>query len=182
MIDPAASAAARLRALRQDFDQGFAAPDAAPALEQENLIAIRIQGDRYGLSVREIRGVAVAGKLVALPSRSPGLLGLTGIRGAIIPVYSLAVLLGYPKAGGAPRWLALCGANEPVALGLGDFEGYVRVPTSALLPPDRKGRAHVHRFVQAGDIVRAIVSVASVLSSIQKSSGPKEPFGEGGIA
>jgi purine-binding chemotaxis protein CheW len=171
-MDISAAAAARLADLRQDFDQVFAAPAAAAAQEQESLIALRIEGDLYGLSIREIAGVAVAGRLVPLPSRRPGLLGLTGIRGAVIPVYSLAVLLGYPKAGETVRWLALCGAKEPLALALGEFEGYLRVPKTALHAPDREARKHVHCFAQAGEVVRAIVSVASVVSSIQGSLGP----------
>jgi hypothetical protein len=159
--DISAAAAARLADLRQDFDQVFAAPVADQAQEQESLIALQIEGDLYGLSVREITGVAVAGKMVPLPSRSRGLLGLTGIRGAVLPVYSLAVLLGYPKAGESVRWLAL-----------GEFEGYVRVPKTALHAHDREARKHVHRFAQAGEVVRAIISVASVVSSLQGSLAP----------
>jgi len=170
VTEHSASAAGRLTALRQEFDQVFAAPDATPAEDQESLIAVRIGGDRYGLSVREITGVAVAGKLVALPSRSPGLLGLAGIRGAVVPVYSLAVLLGYPKAGESVRWLALCGAREPLALALGNFEGYIRVPKSALYAPDRETRKHIHQLAQTGGDIRALVSITSLVSEIQSKA------------
>jgi chemotaxis signal transduction protein len=169
------SAEARLADLRRDFDQVFAAPAAGQAQDEENLIAFRVGDDLYGLSVREITGVAVAGRLVALPSRSPGLVGLAGIRGAVIPVYSLAVILGYPKAGETVRWLALSGEKEPLALALGDFEGYLRVPTSDLHVPDRASRTHVHQFARTGGVVRAIVSVASVMSSIQGTKGSEGP-------
>jgi len=167
MTDISAAASARLADLRRDFDQVFAAPDAAQAKEQENLIGLRIEKDHYGISVPEIGGVAAAGKLVAMPSRSPGFLGLTGIRGTVIPVYSLAVLLGYPKAEEDVRWLAVCGAKEPLALALGSFEGYLRISRTDVHAPDRDARRHVHRFAQAGDVVRAIVSIASVVSTIQ---------------
>ncbi len=174
MTELSAAAAARLTALRQDFDQVFAAPYAVQAEEHESLITLRMGGDRYALSVREITSVAVAGKLVALPSRSPGLLGLTGIRGAVVPVYSLSVLLGYPKAAETVRWLALCGAKEPLAFALGDFEGYVRVPNSAFHAPDREARKHVHRFAQAGEVIRAIVNVSSLISEIQAKADIKQ--------
>lgn len=170
MTEDSAPASAKLAALRQDFDQVFAGPYAAQAEERESLIALRIEGDRYGLSVREITGVAVAGKLVALPSRSPGLLGLTGIRGAIVPVYSLATLLGYSKVGETVRWLALSGVKESLALALGEFEGYIRVPKSAFHAPDREARRHVHRFVLAGEAIRAIVNVSSILLEIQSKA------------
>jgi chemotaxis signal transduction protein len=166
------AAAVSLADLRQTFDQVFAAAGADQVQEHESLIALRIEGDLYGLDVREIAGVAVAGRVVPLPSRSPGLLGLTGVRGAVIPVYSLSVLLGYPKAVESVRWLALCGAKEPLALALGDFEGYARVPKTALHAPDRDVRRHVHRFAKSGDVIRAIVSIASIVSSIQGSLDP----------
>jgi len=172
MTDLSVSAAARLAKLRQDFDQVFAEPIAPKSQEEENLIALRIGGDCYGLLVREIGAVAAAGKLVALPSRSPGFVGITGIRGSVVPVYSLAVLLGYPKQEEAFRWLALAGAKESLALGLGDYEGYLRVPKAALYAPDRAARRHVESFAQTGGRVRAIVSVASIVSSIQGTSGP----------
>jgi purine-binding chemotaxis protein CheW len=173
MTDTSAAASARLADLRRDFDQVFAAPHAGQAKDEENLIGLRIEGDHFGLSVLEIVGVAVAGKIVAMPCRSPGFLGLTGIRGAVIPVYSLAVLLGYPKAEEDVHWLAVCGAKEPLALAWGSFEGYLRISRTDSHASDRDARRHVHRFVQAGDVVRAIVSIASVVSSIQGT--PERP-------
>jgi chemotaxis signal transduction protein len=172
MTDLSPSAAARLASLRQDFDQVFASPAGAEAGEMESLIALRLEGDAYGFSVAEISQMTVAGKLVAIPSRSPGLLGVAGIRGAVIPVYSLAVLLGYPKAEASVRWLALAGGKEPLALGLGDYEGYLRVPKAALVVPDRDAQKHVQSFVRANGAVRTIVSIASIVSSIQGSSSP----------
>jgi chemotaxis signal transduction protein len=162
----------RVAGLRRAFDQVFASTYAERSQEQESLLALRIEGDLYGLNVREIAGVAVAGRLVPLPSQSPGLLGLTGIRGAVVPVYSLAVLMGYPRVGETLGWLALSGAKDPLALALGEFDGYVRVPKTALHVPDRDARKHVHQFAQLGDVVRAIISVASVVSAIQGAVGP----------
>jgi len=156
--------------LRREFDQIFAAPRREKSEELENLLAIRIKGDSYALNVREISGVETAGPVVPLPSRNPALLGITGLRGGLVPVYSLAALLGYEPGRETQRWLALCGAREPLAFAIGVLEGYVRLSKADLHVPDREPRKHVHQFARIGEAVRAIVSIPSVISAIQTAS------------
>lgn len=159
----------RVREMRRAFDEAFAAPAREKTEETENILALRIKGDPYGLSVREIAGVATGGHLVPVPSRAPHLLGLTGIRGMLVPVYSLAGLLGYPPGPEAPHWLALWGARETIGLAVGEFEGYLQIPRSSLHAPDREARKHVHQLVQAGNVVRSMISVASVIAAVKQT-------------
>ena len=170
MSDQAADAARRLAQLRRDFDQAFAAPHEVEVEDVENLLAIRLQEEAYGLSTREITAVERAGSIVPLPSRSQGLIGIVGHRGAILPVYGLASLLGYDRSREAPRWLVVCGKRESLALAVGALEGYVQVAKGNFHPPDREARKYVHRFARVGDAVRAIVSVPSILEAIQGGS------------
>lgn len=167
MSDAPSDADGRLAELRRDFDRAFADPYPDEPEEVESLLAIRLQEDPYGLLVGEISAVDRAGSIVPLPSRSPGLIGIAGYRGAILPVYGLASLMGYERSPESPRWLVVCGKREPLALAVSELEGYVQVPKGSFHAPDQKARKHVQRFARIGETVRAIVSVPSVLEAIQ---------------
>lgn len=158
--------------LRLAFDQVFAVPPQARIEEFENLLALRIRGDLFALDVREIAGVEAAGTIVPLPSASPGCLGITGIRGGLVPVYSLALLLGYQADRDGSRLLAIPRTPDALALAMGDFEGYLRIPKSHLHEPQDASRKHVHRFADVGSTVRAVVSVPSVVAMIRNGAGP----------
>ena len=91
-------------ALRRAFDRSFAAlPAEAPPFE--DLLTVRAAGDTFALRLRDVAEL-IAGLLVApLPSATPHLLGLAGLRGGVVPVFSLASLLGAAGPAGAPRWV-----------------------------------------------------------------------------
>ncbi len=138
---------AKVAELRGVFDQARAAPFSSGAEEQtENLLAIRVSRDAYAIKVTEISGLATDRKIVAFPSSISELLGVAGIRGVLVPVYSLAALLGYDAEAGQVRWLALCGTEEPFALALGEFEGYMRVPRAQLYSAEQKDVARTHVY------------------------------------
>jgi chemotaxis signal transduction protein len=157
--------------LRNEFDRARAIPVSSETVEQiENLLAIRVSGDAFAIRLSEISGLATDRKIVALPSPIPELLGVAGIRGRLVPVYSLSALLGYGAAAGQGRWLALCGAEEPVGLAINDFEGYLRVPLARVYAAEKKDMvsAHITQVVRASDMVRAVVSIPLLMEIIQR--------------
>lgn len=158
--------------LRRGFDEARAIPFSEDAKEQaENLLAIRISGgDAYAIKVSEIAGLATGRKIVPVPGPIPELLGLAGIRGALVPVYSLSALLGYGSDAEQARWLALCGIERCFALAFHEFEGYLRVAQRELYPVDQKDacRIHVKEVARGPGAVRAVVSVALLRESIQE--------------
>ncbi len=170
MSDFTTSAEARVTEIRRAFDLSFALAPQAKNEETEDLIALRIRGDAYGLRVREIAAVAKAGRVVPLPSKTPELLGIAGIRGMVVPVYSLAVLLGYEPSREAPRWLALAGAGEPMALALGDFEGYLRLPRKDFHLPDRDPGQYIDQFARSGETVRSVIKIASIVAAVREGT------------
>ena len=160
--------------LRNAFDRERAAPFSSSASKQsEDLLALRVCRDAYALRVSEICGLITGRKIVAFPTPIPELLGVTGIRGALVPVYSLAALLGYPAEAEGTRWLVLCGAEEPVALAFGDFEGYLRVALTSLHGVEQKDvpRTHVERVVRTTDMVRAVVDIPLLREAIRRRCG-----------
>jgi chemotaxis signal transduction protein len=165
--------ARRLAELRDAFDRPFAEPPRAVAVETEDLLAIRIAGDPYALRVRDLTGLGSNRKIVPVPSSRAELLGLAGIRGNVVLVYSLPLLLGYGPGGGPPPWLALCGAPAPVALAFDELESFVRVRRTDLSgagPADGANR-HVMQVVRVGASVRRIVDTRSVLATVKPDAG-----------
>jgi chemotaxis signal transduction protein len=173
--------AAKAAELRNAFDGARALPFLSEVREQiENLLALRVAGDAFAIRLSEISGLATDRKLVAFPSPVPELLGVAAIRGRLVPVYSLAALLGYSAQSSQGRWLMLCGTEEPVGLAINDFEGYVRVPLAQVYTAEQKdaASAHVKHVVRAADMVRGVVSIPLIMEIIQRrcrSAGdPKE--------
>ena len=170
MNEASAPGLSRAAELRRAFDQTFAAPPGVAAEPLEDFLGVRVAGDLYALRVRELSALAKSGKIVPLPSRVPELLGLTGVRGALVPVYDLAALLGYGSAGENLRWLALCGAHDAIGLAFHEFEGHFRTSRSSVFAAERADakREHVAEFVRTGTAVRAILNLPSVLAAVEK--------------
>jgi purine-binding chemotaxis protein CheW len=79
----------------------------------------------------ELGGLFVDRPITPLPSPVPQLLGVAGFRGAVVPVYDLAALLGHRRAG-SPRWMVLTSGADAVALAFDSVAGHLRAP--GLLP------------------------------------------------
>jgi chemotaxis signal transduction protein len=162
---------AKAAELRKIFDQARAAPFFSGAEEKtEELLAIRVSRDAYAIRVSEIAGLITDRRIVAFPSPVPELLGVAGIRGALVPVYSLAMLLGYNAETERTRWLALCEIEEPVALGFSDFEAYLRVPLAQLYEAEQRDVAltSAQHVVRAPDLIRAVVSIPLLRQAIRE--------------
>ena len=182
MTDPSpGSRVAHLVAdLRRSFDQAFASPPRRAQDEVEPLLAIRVAGSPCALKVREIAGLATGRRIVPLPSRISELLGLAGIRGRLVPVYSLAALLGYGQGTAPERWLLQCGTDERFGLAFEEFEGYLRAPRSDVyvVSQAEAARRHVEEVVRVGAAVRPVVDVASVMEAVKGRGGLGSPSKE----
>lgn len=169
-MSDAPSLSGTLGQLREEFDKVFASP-ANPSLGQtNNLLAVRVAGIPYAIRMREIAGLYSKRKVVPLPSPSRALLGIAGVRGEIIPVYSLAALLGHPQDQEQTKWIALCGSGETAGLAFSQIEGYFPIDLADIHEANEAvgGRVHVREVAQFGGIVRAVLDVPSVLETIKK--------------
>jgi chemotaxis signal transduction protein len=163
--------ASKAEELRNAFDRARAIPFSTRAVEQvESLLSIRVSGDRYAIRVSEISGLANDRKVVAFPTPISELLGVAGIRGGLVSVYSLALLLGYSREVDQARWIVLCGAEEPVGLAFSDLEGYLRVPLTQVYATDQRdaARVHIKHVVRAADLVCAVVSIPEMVELIKR--------------
>ena len=157
----------RVAELREAFDRSFAQAPSTEAAAVENLLAIKLGADPYVLRMSEVSGLFADKKVTRLPSPVSELSGIAGFRGAVLPVYDLAMLLGYPRAI-SPRWLVVI-AVTPVAVAFEEFDGYVTPREEAVAPEPQAGARgrHVREVVQTADLVRPLISLASVLEWIR---------------
>lgn len=170
----------RVTGLREAFDRSFAQAPSREVAAVENLLAIRVGADPYVLRMTEVSGLFADKKVTRLPSPVSELSGIAGFRGAVLPVYDLAMLLGYPRAI-SPRWLVVI-AVTPVALAFDSFDGYLKVRDAAIVPearPEERER-HVREVVQTVDLVRPLISLASVLEWI-RSRASRDGLAKGAI-
>src|ERR1035441_2192420 len=159
--------------LRQAFDLSFALPPPQGSQEVEDLLAIRVAGDPYAIRLLEIAGMVAGRRVVAVPAVTRDLLGLAGIRGGVVPVFGLASILGYGQPPGSPRWMILCGVEEPIALAFSDFEGYLRLPKSSLHADEnlRATRQYVNQVASTEAEARAVISIPLIVATIRNRIG-----------
>lgn len=164
--------AASADALRAAFDAAFARPARAPDADTVALLAIRVAGAPMAVRVLETAGLMQVRPIVPVPGRRPELLGVSGVRGALVPVYSLARLLGRGDDD-PPRWLVLAatGGGERVGLAVATFERHLVSPAGDLRPATASGpgEPHAPELLVADGAVRPVLSVASLLKKITGS-------------
>ena len=164
--------------LRLEFDNAFAASPAGAGEVRESLIALRVAGEALAVKTLHITGVTKGRRIVPVPSRVPGLLGLTALRGAVLPVYDLAALLGLPAAGEG-SWLLLTTPETPIGLTFDEFEGQIEIERACLYESDSSGsRKHLRLIAKVGAAHRAVIDIPGIVEEIRKTAGLMDPVKE----
>jgi chemotaxis signal transduction protein len=170
-----ADAFERAAELRERFDRAFASPPPQPPAETEELLLVRVGGDPYAIRLREIAGLIARRTIVPIPSAAPGMLGLAGIRGEIVPVFGLSSILGYPPEAEPPGWLLACGSKEPIAFGVTEFEGNLRLASSCVRDEARVARGYSSQIADSGTVARPIIDLPLVVAAIRERFGHDRP-------
>jgi chemotaxis signal transduction protein len=178
-VTPSISLEQHVIDLRRAFDCSFAVASMSAVDAAEDMIAIRVAGDPYALRLVELSGLVAAQRIAALPSRNAAVTAIAGVRGSLIPVCSLAVLLGYAPGRSALSWLALSGGVETMALGFEQWEGVLRVRREDVHAVDRgEVRPHVQHVARVGDLVRPVIHVHAALKALKFNADPVGPTKE----
>jgi chemotaxis signal transduction protein len=83
-----------LREMRDSFDDSFAnAPPILENNEKEDFLVIQIYQDQYAVQVNELKALQIKKKIIPIPCENKSLLGLAGMQGQVIPIFSLASIL-----------------------------------------------------------------------------------------
>jgi chemotaxis signal transduction protein len=169
MSDLSSPWADRAAKLRLAFDRSFAERPKLEAAAGEDFLAVRLGAAAHAIRLSEISGLVADKRIINVPGRDGALLGIAGFRGAIVPVYGLQMLLGYPMMVGAPRWLVIA-SGAPVAFALDAFEGHFRVSRDAILSHEAGGgpRDFVREVVSDRRVTRSIVHLPSAIDALKK--------------
>jgi purine-binding chemotaxis protein CheW len=159
--------------LRQEFDALFARAPQPKSGDFEDFLIIGLGGTAYAVRMTDTSGLFRNKKITPLPSPMPGLMGIAGFRGAVVPVYNLGVLMG--RANATSEWLFLTRSN--VAFAFDELDAYTRIshdaifPASASIHGEAPG-AHVGEAVRIDGTIRPIANLASILASIRAQLRP----------
>jgi chemotaxis signal transduction protein len=165
-IDHARALTLRAEELRSAFDRAFAAAPEGDVETTCDLLTIRVGGDAYALRLAEVGGLFVDRVVTPLPTLVPELVGIAGFRAALVPVYDLRTLLGYPP-GEAGRWLVSTAGEQPVGFSFEKFEAHLRIRQEDLAADDSHARRHVRQIARTSDGARPVVQLSSVLEVIK---------------
>jgi chemotaxis signal transduction protein len=174
----ASSLEGRADALRREFDDAFSRPPVAAETGRVELILIRVASDPHAIRIAEIAGLHADRRVVRVPGPLPELLGVVNLRGAIVPVYDLRLLLGYP-AGPPARWMVVASA-APVGLAFDHLDGHAAAASDTIVAaPDGAGGPHAREVATRGDGTSAVlVHVPSVVEAIAARAARARPPGE----
>lgn len=182
MIDSNDRAQARLQALRSEFDRSFAHRHQPPETGGTDYLLIRVAGEPYAVRLAEVAALEADRTITPVPSEAPALLGVAGLRGALVAVFDLAQLLGHTGAGTIPasqrslqhtaassRWMVLV-QGSLVAMAFGEFEGQQRLGLEALATAAEAGQHH--EMVRAAGAARPIVQLAALAARCEPPLPP----------
>jgi purine-binding chemotaxis protein CheW len=156
--------------MRTAFDCSFAQAHETCELAQQDFLAIRVAADPYAIRLADIAGLYVDRRITRLPSTDPAFIGIAGLRGALVPVYDLAALLGHPS-GESCRWLLLIGGTS-LGLSFEKFEGHLRGPAAAVSTQvgERRTDGMTQELLHLGDAQRPLIQVSALFHSIEEAS------------
>ncbi|MDP2315114.1 MAG: chemotaxis protein CheW [Pseudomonadota bacterium] len=142
-----------------------------------DVLAIRVLGEALALRADRIGGVMALGdasRLVRLPAADPSLLGLLSVRGIVMPIFSLAALLGLQGARlqearlqdvavhalHEPRWIAWIDGPKPAGYAFDCVDGRAWLAPEHLLAAEGENPLFDGAAVMA-DAVRPLVRLRS---------------------
>jgi chemotaxis signal transduction protein len=167
---------AKLQELRESFDRAFQDPTGEPELGLEHLLRIRIGTERFAIRVVELAGLMRSPTIVRLPATRTGLLGLAGVKGRMVAVYSLGALLGCQKGSGDEEyWSVICRFDDRIAFTFAAADGTLMVSGSELCPITSGAPAHVTDTVGVGPARRWLLGLSSVAQAVANSAQAGSP-------
>jgi purine-binding chemotaxis protein CheW len=99
--EPSAAAdAGRAQAILEERARALARPPVEEsAAERLDVVLFSLSGETYAAETRFVRAIQRSPELTRLPGTPPILIGVTNLRGEVLPVFDLRILLGVPAKG-----------------------------------------------------------------------------------
>lgn len=156
--------------LRRAFDESFAAAALPSRSRQSDLLLLRVRGSAFAVRIDELASVSRCPRLTPLPSQSPSVLGLVGLRSGLVVVHSLAALMGESPSTLDERAILLLAAREPsVGLLADELLGHLQVEADAICSDSVPGRWS-DAMVSGGGARYPLASITLFLASIRQTT------------
>lgn len=166
-----------LEALRREFDAAFSVPGKPGQAETIRLFLLRAGGNRYAVRAAQTSGILPRPAITALPGARAELLGIAGVRGRLVPVFSLAALQG-DRPVGSERWLLLHDGDEPLAFAAEAFDGQVEVAPDAISATEGVGGYGIASVVEAGGCRRGLLELDAIAASLRATEPDRTTGGD----
>jgi purine-binding chemotaxis protein CheW len=126
-------------------------------------VRVRVGAENYALPVEHVKEVTRLGRLTPMPGSSAAVVGISNLRGEIVPVYDLAVLLGIETTAAGSRVLIAEAGGRRFGLVVEE------VCDVADLPPatEQTDSRLLHGAALIGDDLVGFVDVGALLETLQ---------------
>ena len=158
--------------LRREFDSAFAAPRAVRSSDVDKLVILQVGSLWVACRVVEVTRFESLRSVIPLSGGAPGLIGIAGLRGKVVPVFGLAAILGIGAAEAAP-WVAICGEADPIGLAFDRLDRFVIVRRSDVCAVGDGNRlsSHTTGLVRIGSVSHDVLDLPAILSAIREATG-----------
>ena len=136
-----------------------------------HLLIVRIGTARFALKVADLAGLARAQTVVPILGAGSELLGIAGLKGRMVAVYSLTAMIGSTELSTEQnRWMVLCRCEKEIALAFTAVTGTMMVPRAELSPASPGATPHATDAVGSGSSQLWLLNVSSIAENIVKKT------------
>ncbi|MCD6497347.1 MAG: purine-binding chemotaxis protein CheW [Deltaproteobacteria bacterium] len=123
-----------------------------PIVESEQLLAFRLGREIYSLDLVTISEIRRSQDLTIIPKTKDFLLGVTAVRGGIVPIIDLRTRLGLDRMEITPKTRILVTSDQTIERGrigilVDEVLGVVKIRSDAIDPPPATINANQAKFV-----------------------------------
>lgn len=133
-----------------------------------SLTVMKVGGEQYAISTVAVREVVPVQRITRVPGTAPSLVGVTNVRGRVVPVVDLRRRLGFPPAalGKLSRMVLVEHGGEEAGLLVDEMEGVISLPDSTQFEVPLSGGAPddmVQGLVRHGEAILMALDLSPVL-------------------
>jgi len=164
------SYASRVEALRRDFDGEFVLPPPQTEVAQEKFLFFDVVDNPYAIRMTELFILLTHATITSVANSVSGLIGLVGLRGELVAVYSLQELLGYGRETDPERFLLIGSEFSNVAFSVSDVETYHSIsPNNIAAFADAHSRPYIKEILSFEEQIRHVISFSALVRSVRRN-------------
>jgi purine-binding chemotaxis protein CheW len=161
---------------RQQTDAGEFVAVARPVAQTLDVLAFVAGNEEYGIAIDFVQEIVKLPPITAVPRVHPTILGITSLRGTIVPVMDLRIILGVNRipVQRSSRLVVLRGDSQPLAVLVDQVSQVVRLDRAHVEPRSEGVVSRNNRYIECigrvGDRILVVLEPAAVLSSLEVAS------------